>query len=142
MNSWTFPPVSIFRLPNAQKVFVILLIIMFNLAGSTGDSCDIVTNSPEIELTSPGFPGNYQNLQDCEYEIQKSNSLICGLELIFVKFDIESNDGCHRDYFLADGQKFCGTLPTVQTRKYSIFIVFNYNFNFLVKLISSTFSEL
>ncbi|KAG1664200.1 Cubilin [Nymphon striatum] len=83
---------------------------------NTQPSCNLATNAPQFDLISPEHTKNYLNGQDCEYEILKSNEQVCALELEFIKFYIESNEGCHRDYFMADGQKYCGTLPFKQKK--------------------------
>ena len=65
----------------------------------------------EFEIKSPRFPDNYPLNADCTYYIKKFNEDVCGLELLFFKFDTELSEGCAYDYLEVDGQRFCGYLP-------------------------------
>ncbi|XP_054756505.2 blastula protease 10-like [Lytechinus pictus] len=72
------------------------------------------------EITSPNYPSNYDNDQECMYLIEG----VAGstIELTFVDMDIENENLCRydsvevrKDDINAIGEKFCGsTLPPVQ----------------------------
>ncbi|CAM1300261.1 Uncharacterised protein g2655 [Pycnogonum litorale] len=83
---------------------------------SSGQSCDVITDAADYELISPGYPERYRNQQDCKYVIQKMRESVCGIEITFETFDVESSEQCSDDYLQIDGQKLCGNLPAKQKR--------------------------
>jgi len=72
------------------------------------------------EITSPNYPSNYDNDQECMYLIEGAPGST--IELTFVDFDIEIEDLCRydavevrKDDINTVGEKFCGnTFPAVQ----------------------------
>jgi len=63
-------------------------------------------------ITSPGFPSNYPNGATCSWRIKSRNGT---LSLSLPSFDLESADGCGRDFLQVDGPvkdhgktKLCG----------------------------------
>jgi len=72
------------------------------------------------EITSPNYPSNYDNDQECMYLIEGAPGST--IELTFVDFDIEIENLCRydavevrKDDINSVGEKFCGnTLPAVQ----------------------------
>ena len=66
-------------------------------------------------LTSPSYPDNYQNNEDCVYTISPDKGTI--ISLTFISMDIEHEDTCSYDYLeIRDGlsdyspflNKLCG----------------------------------
>ena len=74
-------------------------------------TCEERFSEVEFELKSTNFPNYYPKNSDCTYFIRKVNRKICGLQLTFHKFDIESSEKCIYDYLEIDGQRLCGLLP-------------------------------
>lgn len=72
------------------------------------------------EITSPNYPSNYDNYQECMYLIEGAPG--SSIELTFVDMDIENENLCGYDAvevwtddISSIGEKFCGnTLPPVQ----------------------------
>lgn len=79
---------------------------------STVKMCEERYNEEDFIISSPKFPLNYPNNADCTYTITKSSPQVCALELTFMKFDIESVNGCYYDYLEIEGQKICGSYLT------------------------------
>ncbi|CAG2164515.1 unnamed protein product [Oppiella nova] len=81
------------------------------LKTQASEVCEERFTELEFEMKSPRFPNNYPLNSDCSYHVRRANEDVCGLELLFFKFDVEMSDGCAYDHLEIDGQKFCGILP-------------------------------
>nr|XP_046909258.1 uncharacterized protein LOC124490751 [Dermatophagoides farinae] len=78
--------------------------------------CDVYLGEYQGEIRSPGYPFGYPVNHTCMYTIKKAKDDVCGLELIFHHFDVQTpntqkdlTDNCHGDYLLLpDGERLCG----------------------------------
>ncbi|XP_067139271.1 LOW QUALITY PROTEIN: cubilin-like [Centruroides vittatus] len=80
-------------------------------SSSTPRQCDRVNTGLQFEIRSENYPQDYDHNLDCMYTVHRVSNEICQLELMFLKFDIESSDDCKTDYLEVDNQKLCGVLP-------------------------------
>ena len=58
-------------------------------------------------ITSPGYPSNYPNNQDCTYSVS-AGSGTGTMELACCQFDLEANSSCSWDWLRVNGVKYCG----------------------------------
>ncbi|XP_013788246.1 cubilin-like [Limulus polyphemus] len=79
-------------------------------------SCDRIFVEENFFLRSPNYPGGYHTFTECHYLVKRANRDICGLELKFLKFDIEPSDGCVYDFLEVDRQKLCGIIASEAVR--------------------------
>ncbi|XP_076316353.1 cubilin-like isoform X1 [Tachypleus tridentatus] len=79
-------------------------------------SCDRTFLKENFFLRSPNYPDNYPTLTVCHYEVGRVNSDICGLEMKFLKFDIEPSDSCVYDFLKVDDKKLCGVITPEAVR--------------------------
>jgi len=87
---------------------------------TTTPPCIQSLTATQGEITSPNYPSNYDNDQECMYLIEGAPGST--IELTFVDFDIEIENLCRydavevrKDDINSVGEKFCGnTLPAVQ----------------------------
>ena len=97
----------------------------------SGGACGGNLTNPNGILTSPSYPYNYPNNQDCVYTITQSSDTFLNLK-IFV-FDLTSKDCPDKDYLqIRDGisedspliGQFCGTnIPkSIQTTQNDMWI--------------------
>lgn len=78
--------------------------------------CDVYLGEYQGEIRSPGYPFGYPVNHTCMYTVKKANDDVCGLELIFHHFDVQTpntqkdlTDNCYGDYLiLPDGDRLCG----------------------------------
>lgn len=59
--------------------------------------CGGAVHSQGYELMSPNFPSQYDNNQECEWEIQSAEGTHIGLTFVD-RFHIESSDNCKNDF--------------------------------------------
>ncbi|XP_063411500.1 CUB domain-containing protein 2-like [Mytilus trossulus] len=91
-------------------LYTCIVVFTLLMRESKGNSI-VVTNTSGI-ITSPNYPGEYNNDFDCEYIIQSPTKQ--PITLVFDDFDIEDDDDCTKDYVtVKDGAnillgKFCG----------------------------------
>lgn len=90
------------------------------------------------EISSPGYPLEYNNNADCTWTIGVSiGSLVT---LVFLDFQLENNEGCNFDFVaLFDGPtvahphlgNYCGATkpPKVVTTSNNLLVVFKSDFN-------------
>ncbi|KAM4770928.1 adhesion G-protein coupled receptor G6 [Rhinophrynus dorsalis] len=72
-------------------------------------NCKVVLTSPSGYFTSPCYPENYPNTQDCKWTLKAPPGFI--IQITFVDFEIEEAQGCMYDYLTINGDnnsKFCG----------------------------------
>lgn len=77
-----------------------------------GSACEHRHTEMTFDLVSPNYPANYSNNLDCVHYIVRESPEVCGLELRFNSFNLESSEGCAYDFLAVDGEAFCGRLPT------------------------------
>ncbi|OTF84230.1 CUB domain containing protein, partial [Euroglyphus maynei] len=78
--------------------------------------CDVYLGEYQGEIRSPGYPFGYPVNHTCMYTVKKARDDVCGLELIFHHFDVQTpntqkdlTDNCYGDYLLLpDGDRLCG----------------------------------
>ncbi|XP_022251869.1 cubilin-like, partial [Limulus polyphemus] len=75
-------------------------------------SCDLTFFEENFFLRSPNYPDNYPTFTVCHYEVRRVDNDICGLEMKFLKFDIEPSDSCVYDYLKVDEKKLCGVITS------------------------------
>nr|P42674.1 RecName: Full=Blastula protease 10; Flags: Precursor [Paracentrotus lividus]CAA39673.1 blastula protease-10 [Paracentrotus lividus] len=100
-------------------------------SGYNGDLCEdaVTTTRPDCSerftemtgvITSPNWPGRYEDNMACVYQIEGPPGST--IELTFTEMNIENHAACRydavevrKDDINSDGEKFCGnTLPAVQ----------------------------
>ncbi|XP_035210870.1 cubilin-like isoform X2 [Stegodyphus dumicola] len=95
-----------------------------SVASSTAPSrtepvnCDKNWSSKDFLLEHPGFPDEYPNGVLCRYIISKNSEAICGLEITFRKFDLETSPGCGRDFLAIGDERLCGHIPAQSVVQY------------------------
>nr|XP_042906945.1 cubilin isoform X2 [Parasteatoda tepidariorum] len=99
-------------------------------------SCEKWWSAKDYELTHPSFPEEYENSVLCRYTIQKSDPSVCGLEITFRKFDLETSAGCEKDFLAIEDERLCGHIPSQSVVQYpfdedtdAISVVFGTNEN-------------
>ncbi|CAL1277172.1 unnamed protein product, partial [Larinioides sclopetarius] len=80
--------------------------------------CDKSWSSKDYELVHPGFPEDYSNGMLCRYTIRKNSESICGLEITFKKFDLETSAGCEKDFLAIGDERLCGSIPADSVVQY------------------------
>ncbi|KAG0420993.1 hypothetical protein HPB47_003104, partial [Ixodes persulcatus] len=75
------------------------------------DNCDRTFMELEFTVNSPNFPGPYPGRTICRYMVRRFDSATCAIEVLFSKFDMESNPDCQYEHLEVDGRKLCGVLP-------------------------------
>ncbi|XP_076315957.1 tolloid-like protein 2 [Tachypleus tridentatus] len=73
-------------------------------------NCVHVFSERDFIIQSKNFPSNYENNLDCQYVVRRRSD-ICGLQLIFISFEVESSQNCEYDYLEVDEERLCGSLP-------------------------------
>ncbi|XP_055945205.1 cubilin-like isoform X1 [Argiope bruennichi] len=81
-------------------------------------NCDKSWSSIDYELVHPGFPDDYSNGMLCRYSIRKHSDSICGLEITFKKFDLETSAGCEKDFLAIGDERLCGNIPADSVVQY------------------------
>ncbi|KAM7303384.1 cubilin-like [Ixodes scapularis] len=85
------------------------------------DNCDRTFMELEFTVNSPNFPGPYPGRTICRYMVRRFDSATCAIEVLFTKFDMESNPDCQYEHLEVDGRKLCGTLPENTVQKFPFF---------------------
>ncbi|GFY44102.1 cubilin, partial [Trichonephila inaurata madagascariensis] len=80
--------------------------------------CDKSWSSKDYELVHPGFPDEYSNGMLCRYTIRKNSDSICGLEITFKKFELETSAGCEKDFLAIGDERLCGSIPAESVVQY------------------------
>lgn len=100
--------------------------------------CGGVLTGLSGEISSPGYPLEYNNNADCTWTIRVSNASV--VTLLFLDFQLENNEGCNFDFVaLFDGPTFahrhlgnyCGAdkPPQVVTTSNNLLVAFKSDFN-------------
>uniref|UniRef100_H3C0B5 CUB domain containing protein 2 n=1 Tax=Tetraodon nigroviridis TaxID=99883 RepID=H3C0B5_TETNG len=106
--------------------------------GYRKDMCGGVLTGLSGEISSPGYPLEYNNNADCTWTIRVSSASV--VTLVFLDFQLENNEGCNFDFVaLFDGPtvahrhlgNYCGAAkpPHVVTTSNNLLVVFKSDFN-------------
>ncbi|TNM98453.1 hypothetical protein fugu_014699 [Takifugu bimaculatus] len=106
--------------------------------GYRKDMCGGVLTGLSGEISSPGYPLEYNNNADCTWTIRVSNASL--VTLVFLDFQLENNEGCNFDFVaLFDGPtvthrhlgNYCGAdkPPRVVTTSNNLLVAFKSDFN-------------
>lgn len=80
-------------------------------------NCDKDWSVKDYLLEHPGFPFEYSNGVLCRYTIHKNSDSICGIEITFRKFDLETSPGCEKDFLAIGDERLCGHIPAESVGK-------------------------
>ncbi|GIY17941.1 CUB domain-containing protein [Caerostris extrusa] len=80
--------------------------------------CDQSWSSRDYDLVHPGFPSDYSNGMLCRYIIRKNSESVCGLEITFKRFDLETSAGCEKDFLAIGDERLCGHIPADSVVQY------------------------
>lgn len=74
-----------------------------------GTTCHQVSDDETGTFTTPEYPLSYPPNQDCTYAVKRHNAAVCGIELKFVEFSLETSRLCAYDYFQVPSEdRLCG----------------------------------
>ncbi|KAM6467179.1 adhesion G-protein coupled receptor G6 isoform 1-T1 [Liasis olivaceus] len=99
------------RKPHLFFLFILSFTSIQNSALACSE-CRMVLSNPTGIFTSPCFPNNYPNSQECTWTIRAPFGYI--IQITFVDFEIEEASGCKYDFVTLDtgvkakGNDYCG----------------------------------